>query len=225
MIKRKKVRKIPREVKTKYPPLTSEEQYQKTRKEQNALNRSRSKAMENRVAKTLRGRRVLLSGAAAAYKGDVEVRFNNYPSGYIVECKLSAQSKEQEPHIKIQFYWFPKMHEEAINMGSKFCVLIVNFLGNTRDYVFVRRDIVDVLIHRYHSPYADTLTKLMLDTKTLDIRANKSGKLLIGYTLSRSELERNMTTVGTMSGVRILMPDGEYLVLHIDDWYKAVEHM
>lgn len=223
--KEKKVYKIPKEVKTKYPPLTSAVQLERTRKEQNALNRSRSKAMENRVAKTLHGRRVLLSGAAAAYKGDVEVRFENYPSGYIVECKLSAQSKEMEPHIKLQFYWFPKMHEEAKHMGSKFSVLIVNFLGNTRDYVFVRKDIVDMLIHRYHTPHTDTLYKLSTETNILDLRTNKSGKPLVGYTLKRSEMEAGMKAINGMSGVRILVPDGEYLILHIDIWAKLVEHM
>ncbi len=223
--KTKKVYKIPKEVVTKYPPLTSSSALERTRKEQNALNRARSKSMENRVAKVLGGRRVLMSGAAAAYKGDVEVRFDNYPSGYIVECKLSAQSKEAEPNIKLQFYWFPKMHEEAKHMGSKFSVLIVNFLGNTRDYVFVRQDIVDMLINRYHTPYADTLYKLSRDTNLLDLRTNKSGKTLIGYTLSRSQIETGMKAVDGMSGVRVLVPDGEYLILHIDVWAKLTEHM
>lgn len=216
---------IPKGVATKYPPLTSEDQYKRTRKEQNALNRSRSKSMENRVAKVLNGRRVLLSGAAAAYKGDVEVRFNNYPKGYIVECKLSAQSKEAEPHIKLQFRWFPKMHEEATNMGSAFSLLIVNFLGNTRDYVFVRQDIVDMLVRKYHTPYADIVYDLSTQTEVLDLRTNKSGKALIGYTLQRSELESHMKDVRGYKGVRVLVPDGEYLVLHIDAWAQFVEHM
>lgn len=221
----KKEYKIHRDVVTKYPPLTSVDALTKTRKEQNALNRSRSKSMENRVAKVLGGRRVLLSGAAAAYKGDVEVRFNNYPSGYIVECKLSAQSKELEPHIKLQFYWFPKMHAEAKNMGSKFSVLIVNFLGNTRDYVFIRNDVAKMLISRYHTPYADVLTRLLTETLVLDLRTNKSGKPLIGATLKRSLMESNMLTIGGMSGVRMLVPDGEYLIIHIDIWSKMVAHM
>lgn len=210
---------------TKYPPLTSENQLARTRKEQNALNRSRSKSMENRVAKVLHGRRVLLSGAAAAYKGDVEVRFNNYPSGYIVECKLSAQSKELQPHIKLKFAWFPKMHEEAKNMGSKFSVLIVNFLGNTRDYVFVRKDVVDMLINRYHTPYADTLSALCSQAITLDLRTNKNGKALIGDTLRRSEIESNMTKINDIAGVKILVPDGEYLIVHIDIWAMITAHM
>lgn len=216
---------IPKGVATKYPPLTSENQYQKTRKEQNALNRSRSKAMENRVAKVLNGRRVLLSGAAANYKGDVEVRFNNYPKGYIVECKLSAQSKASEPHIKLQHAWFPKMHEEAINMGSAFSLLIVNFLGNTRDYVFVRKDIVDMLIHKYHTPYMDVVYDLLRLSSVIEMRTNKKGKPLAGYTLQRSELESSMVEVKGFRGVRALTPDGEYLILHIDTWAKFTEHM
>jgi hypothetical protein len=226
---RKKVEKtlnsIPKSVATKYPPLTSEIQLKRTVKEQNALNRARSKAMENRVAKVLGGRRVLMSGAAAAYKGDVEVRFDNYPSGYIVECKLSAQSKKSEPYISLVFKWFPKMQEEAKNMGSKFSVLIVNFLGNTRDYVFVRRDVVMQVIKRYKSPLGAQLNKLLEESQLFDIRTNKSGKDVKSYSLRRSVLEAGMTKVDDIAGVRYLVPDGEYLVLHIDVWAKATEHM
>lgn len=221
----KKVIKIPKQTATKYPPLTSENELKRSRKEQNALNRQRSKSMETRVAKVLRGRRVLLSGAASAYKGDVEVRFDNYPGGYIAECKLSAQSKRDGPHIKLQFYWFPKIHEEAKNMGSKFGVLIVNFLGNTRDYVFIRKDVAKLLIHRYHTPYVDTLSKLLVDTTLLDLRTNTHGKTLIGYTLTRVMLETNMISIDGMNGVRVLIPDGEYLIIHIDTWAKMVAHM
>lgn len=210
---------------TKYPPLTSEAVYKKTRKDQNALNRSRSKAMENRIAKVLHGRRVLLSGASAAYKGDVEVRFNNYPSGYIVECKLSAQSKEYEPYIILLFKWFPKMQEEAKNMGSKFSILIVNFLGNTRDYVFVRRDIVEKLIHKYESPYASILLQLLDTTDIVDVRTNKNGKALISYKLVRSFVEKSMNKVDGIAGLRMIVPDGEYLIIHIDTWALATKHM
>jgi hypothetical protein len=216
---------IPKDVATKYPPLTSEIQYQRTRKEQNALNRSRSKSMENRVAKVLGGRRVLLSGAASAYKGDVEVRFNNYPSGYIVECKLSAQNKEKEPYIILKFEWFPKIQQEAINMGSKFAVLIVNFLGNTRDFVFVRYDIIEKLIHKYETPLASHLQKLLTESHIIDARTNKSGKVVKGYTLQRSVIEAGMKKIDGVAGIRMIVPDGEYLILHIDTWAKATEHM
>lgn len=228
MIKRKTVKHktpIPKGVATKYPPLTSENQLQKTRKEQNALNRARSKSMENRVAKVLGGRRVLMSGAAAAYKGDVEVRFDNFPSGYIVECKLSAQTKDKDAYILLHFAWFPKMQEEAKNMGSKFAVLIVNFLGSTRDYVFVRKDIVEKIIHKYDSPYAPQLTRLLNETELIDIRTTKGGKPLKASTLHRSAMEASMKKVDGIAGVRYIVPDGEYLVLHIDAWASAVEHM
>lgn len=216
---------IPTSVATKYPPLTSATQLKRTRRDQNALNRSRSKAMENRVAKVLGGRRVLLSGAAAAYKGDVEVRFDTYPSGYIVECKLSAQSKESEPYISLLFNWFPKMQEEAKNMGSKFSVLIVNFLGNTRDYVFVRRDIVEKIIHKYESPLGPQLQRLLDEAQLFDIRTTLKNKAVKSYTLRRSILESRMTTIDGIRGVRYLIPDGEYLIIHIDVWARATEHI
>lgn len=228
MIKKKAVKpkhKLPKYVATKYPPLTSDNELKRTVKEQNALNRSRSKSMENRVAKVLHGRRVLLSGAAAQYKGDVEVRFENYPGGYIIECKLSAQTKGNEPHIRLQFEWFPKMHKEAVLMNMKFCLLIVNFLGSTRDYVFIRKDIVDMLINRYHTPYAETLYGLSINTILLDLTKTKGGKVRVGHTLEKKELEENMTTVNTMQGVRVIVPDGEYLVLHIDTFATITSHM
>lgn len=232
MIKRKKVEKKEktkkfdyRAVATKYPPLTSEEQYKRTRKEQNALNRSRSKAMENKVAKVLGGRRVLLSGAAAAYKGDVEVPLKNYPGNYIVECKLSAQNKEKDPYISIQFAWFPKMHIEAKSMGSKFAVLVINFLGNRRDYVFIRKDIVEKIINRYHSPYSETLSRLLTETIVLTWTHSKAGKPLNSYTAMKSTLEDSMSNIDGMEGVRVIVPDGEYLVLHLDTFATVTTHM
>lgn len=230
MIKKKAVKpkhKLPKYVATKYPPLTSENELKRTVKEQNALNRARSKKMENRIADVLHGRRVLLSGAAAQYKGDVEVRFNNYPGGYIIECKLSAQTKgnNREPHIRLQFSWFPKMHDEAVKMNMKFCILIVNFLHSTRDYVFIRKNIVGMLIEKYHTPYAETLRILSTESPLLDLTKTKGGKIRVGHTLERRELEDSMITVNNMQGVRVLVPDGEYVVLHIDSYATITSHM
>ncbi len=229
MIKRKmiyvKKNKPHKHVENKYPPITSLETYQRTRKEQNALNRARSKSMENRVAKMLHGRRVLLSGAAAAYKGDVEVRFNNYPGGYIVECKLSAQTKGHDPYILLNLGWFPKIQTEAISMGSKFAVLIINFLGKTRDFVFVRTDIIEKLIHKYDSPLAPQLIYLLSHVNTIDLRYNKSNKKITATTLPRKILDDAMIIVNGVSGVKCITHDGEYLVIHIDTWYEAVKHM
>lgn len=206
-------------------PLTSKNELQRSRKEQNALNRSRSKAMENRVAKVLHGRRVLLSGAASAYKGDVEVRFENYPGGYIVECKLSSMVLNKEPLIYMIFEWFPKIHEEAKNMNAKFGIVVINFLGNTRDYVFIRKDIVDLLIHRYHSPYGDALYTLFTTAPVIDISHTKTGKIKGMCQVFRKDLESNMTTVDSISGMRLIVPDGEYLVLHIDTFARITKHM
>lgn len=230
MIKKTAVKKprhkLPKFVATKYPPLTSEIELKRTVKEQNALNRARSKKMENRVAEVLHGRRVLLSGAAAQYKGDVEVRFNNYPGGYIIECKLSAQTKgnNKEPHIRLKFEWFPKMHEEAIAMNMKFCILVVNFLGSTRDYVFIRKDIVDMLLHKYETPYSLEL-QLLSQAPILDLTKTKGGKPRVGVTLERKTLEEAMIFVNKMQGIRVLVPDGEYLVLHIDTYATITRHM
>lgn len=211
--------------KTKYAPLTSERQLEKTVKERNALNKARSKAMERRIAKVLRGRRVPMSGAAAQYKGDVEIPFENFPGKYIIECKLTAQMKGSEPVMRLQFSWFPKLHEEATSMNAKFGIFIMHFHGNNNDYVFVRLDIVDKLIRFYRSPYGLTLQQLLAVSARLDWRTDLKGKPRSSYSLQRRELEVNMINVNGMRGVRALLPDAEYLILQLVDFVFVTEHM
>lgn len=209
-----------------YAPLTSEKQINDTVKAINLKNKQRAKAMERRIAKVLRGRRVPMSGAAAQYKGDVEIPFVNYPGKYIIECKLSAQLQKNtyEPMMRITFSWFPKLHQEAKNMAAKFGVLIIHFQNFTNDYVFVRRDIVDKLITYYHTPFSLELMDLRDITPILDWRTVR-GKSRVSYNVYRKELEDNMKDVKGFKGVRVLIPDGEYLVLHLDTFNTMVSHM
>lgn len=207
------------------PPLTSEEQYKRTRKEQNALNRARSKAMENRVAKLLHGRRVLLSGAAAAYKGDVEVPLSNYPGAYIVECKLSAQVETKMHVMPMDFRWFPKLHEEAKNMNAKFGVLVINYLNQRNSYVFIRRNIIDLLITRYNSPYSHILQHALDTLPIVDMAHKTNGDLRTTYKLYKSTLDTNMQTIENIHLMRVNIPDGEYMIIHLEDFAFISHHI
>ena len=208
-------------------PLTSERQINESVRTQNQKNKDRSKAMERRIAKVLRGRRIPMSGAAAQFKGDVEIPFVNFPGKYIIECKLSAQlnNRTSEPQIRISFAWFPKMHDEAKSMAAKFAVLIVHYQNVGNDYVFVRRDIVEKLITYYHTPFSVELIDLRDTTNVLDWRVDQKGKARSGYNVQRRELEAGMKDVKGFKGVRVLVPDGEYLVLHLDTYSAMVSHM
>jgi hypothetical protein len=168
-----------------------------------------------------------MSGAAAQYKGDVEIPFYNYPGKYIIECKLSAQRKSNgtdEPMIRIAFPWFPKLHEEARNMDAKFGILIIHYLGYNDDYVFIRRHIIDLLTTRYRSPYADILTNLASLAPVLDFRFNKD-KPKSGHNLQRKDIEKAMIDISGMRGVKFITPDGEYLIIHLSAFKLITEHL
>jgi hypothetical protein len=211
--------------KLKYPPLTSETQLQDTVRKRNATNKRRSKDMERRIARTLRGRRVPMSGAAAQYKGDVEIPFVNFPGKYIIECKLSSQKNEEHgSFIVVKFEWLPKLHAEVISMSAKFGVLIINFLGSTRDYVFVRRDIVDMLLNKYRTPYADVLVQLVSLAPLIDVRETPNHKIKVAHRFIRDTMDKQMVEIAGMKGVRYMLPDAEYLVIHLDTFNMLLEH-
>jgi|SRR5215216_1206290 len=216
-----------KKIKRKNPPLTSAKTLNLERKKTNALNKSRATQMENRVAKVLKGRRIPMSGAAAQFKGDVEVLFENYPGKYIIECKLSAQTKPttKEPMIPIRLDWFPKITSQASDMNAKFGVLIVHYKDHGNDYVFVKRTIVTKLMTQYESPYTDILEGLMKLTPVIDMRFTQAGKPRAGYDLQRKDIETAMTHVQGFAGVRALLPDDEYLIMHLSTWRVVTEHM
>jgi len=199
-----------------FPPITSKEMLIKTRKETNALNKQRSKSMETRIAKILGGRRVPMSGAASAYKGDVEVTFNNNPRGYIVECKLSAQLKNAlQPVIRIDFAWFPKLAEEAKNMNKVFGIFINHYKDYTDDYVWIRHGIVIKLINQYEVLFSTELDKLS-KVPPIDLRYKLDGiQLRTGIEMLRTRIEQDMVTIDSCSGVNYTLPDATYLVIKI----------
>ncbi len=218
-------RTIPKKIKPyKVPPLTSETALKKKRKEINATNRQRSKTMENRVAKILRGRRIPNSGANAAYKGDVEVELVNNPGKYIAECKLSAQrTKYDEPILSLRFDWFPKFHMEARNMNAKFGIMVIHYEYFANDYVFVRRDILDMLISKYATQYAIELLAIANSAPLLDLRFRQNGEPRLAVPLVRSTLEDAMTSFNGLSGCNAILPDGIYTILYLDTFARVMQ--
>jgi hypothetical protein len=109
--------------------------------EVNRLNRDRAKAMERRIAKRLQGNRVLMSGAGYI-KGDVTIPYKG--SSFLIECKLTENTKKGTPQIGIPYFWLTKIERETKAMRSLFGVLIIHFHGVAGDYVFMP---VDKLYH------------------------------------------------------------------------------
>ena len=207
-------------------PLTSEKQLQDTIKARNALNKQRSKAMERKIAQQLRGRRVPMSGAAAQYKGDVEIPLKNHPGHYIIECKLSARQHNRtlEPWAVIRFDWFEKIHNEAKAMNAKFGILIFHFQNTANDYVFIRRDVITKLI-RYLPEYADILNALSTQTPIQDLRFNKAGKLVSSSSIFRNKLEATMIAYKGYKAARVILPDGEYTIMHLITFKELTQEL
>jgi hypothetical protein len=199
------------------PPLTSENQFKKTQREINALNRKRSAAMELRVARFLGGRRTPSSGAMAKYKGDIEVELKNYPGKYVVECKLSAQEQTvKDPIMIFSYSWFPKIEQEAKDMNAKFAVVVIHFQDNGTDFVFISEKTAHLLIDRYNTPYKTELTNI-LSLPALDWNNGKASKKLY-----RRKLVEAMSD---LNAARLIFPDQTYIVTTLDIFKRFVEHM
>jgi hypothetical protein len=213
-------------IKYDYPPVTSADQVKAVITARNAKNKQRAKSMERRIAETLRGRRVPMSGAHAAYKGDVEIPFVQYPGKYIIECKLSAAvTTTGESQLRLQYEWLEKIRIEAENMGARFGVLIIHYHGNNRDYVFINVKVVDMLTRQYDSVYNDIIKQLMTTAPILDIRTTKGGKVLKACMLKRSDLDSHMMQLRGLEGMRLLAADQEYLVMPLDSFKTIVYHL
>lgn len=206
-----------------FPPLTSEEALIKGRELRRItiLNKTRSKNMERDVAKILGGRRIPMSGAAAAFKGDVEVLFKNNPGKYIVECKMSAQlnDKANTPQIRINFEWLTKLRIEVEQMNAKFGVLIVHFKGHSNDYVFIRREDIQLLIERYQKTYLLPLITLA----GMDVRTNMKGITRRGYSANKKMLDTHLHN--PLKAIKFILPDTEYIIMYLQDFREIVEDL
>lgn len=203
-------------------PLTNEKQLKDARRETNARNKSRSKDMERRIARYLRGRRIPMSGAAAKYKGDVEIPLINHPGMYLIECKMSAkQMNDNSPAIRIIFAWFSKIHDEAKAMNAKFGILIIHFLGRAEDYVFLSDETIDKLIS-YDCLFADEL-KALSEKTPIDLRTSQKGKTNMSYTLLLKFIDQNFQSVNNIKGLKLRLPDRDYLLIRLSDFRDIVE--
>jgi Holliday junction resolvase len=102
------------------------------RKRINARNKTRSRQMEMRVARYLKGNRVPMSGSGSL-KGDCFVPYDEYRTIY-VECKLTEKGA-----FYIYQKWLEKMLRESNAMRCVFPILVIHFVGDSqnRDLVFI----------------------------------------------------------------------------------------
>lgn len=197
-------------------PLTSEIQYQRTRKEINATNRRRAKDMERRVAKYLRGDRTPMSGAGAKNKGDVTVDFTNNPGKYIIECKLSSdRNKDDTPQIAIYLIWLAKLQQEALAMRAKFAILVIHYHRISQDYALVRSDHVDWILSQ-----KSNITLIKHPERDMIYFSN--GKRRSLYTLSLKELSI-LDNITDYQVIPYHTPDGLYYLFTLTQWRDFIE--
>jgi len=89
-----------------------------------------SKRQEDKVAKTLNGKRVANSGATAFNKGDVTL------DDWLIECKTMTSPKKS---FTIQKIWLEKNKEEAFAMGKYYSALAFDFGDGVNQYVIDER--------------------------------------------------------------------------------------
>lgn len=131
-----------------------------TKKEQARINKNRGKAMEHRIAKLLKGNRVMMSGAGSI-KGDCIIPFDEHRT-YYVECKLTAR-KDGRTLFTIPHEWFYKIDRESYAMRSVFGILVIHWHNLKEDWVFIRQDKIhfieelkDVSLQHWITPLKET---------------------------------------------------------------------
>lgn len=89
-----------------------------------------SKQQENRIAKSIGGKRVANSGATAFHKGDVT---NDL---FLIEAKTHTEVREQ---FTIKREWIDKNREEAFQMGKHYSALAIDFGDGEQHYLISER--------------------------------------------------------------------------------------
>lgn len=87
-----------------------------------------SSKQEKEVAKSVKGRQVVNSGATSFYKGDVTTDL------FLIECKTCIQEKKS---FSIQHSWLEKNKEEAFEMGKSYSALAFNFGPDSENYYVI----------------------------------------------------------------------------------------
>ena len=86
-----------------------------------------SKRQENKVAKSLNGKRVANSGATAFNKGDVIL------DDWLIECKTKTKESDS---FTIKREWIEKNKEEAFAMRKANSALVIDF-GDGEQYYLI----------------------------------------------------------------------------------------
>jgi hypothetical protein len=93
-----------------------------------------SNKQEKQVAKAIRGKQVVNSGATAFSKGDVKT------DEWLVECKTATTAKAS---FSIKKEWLQKNREEAFAMGKSYNALAFDFgTSNNRYYIIDEKTFV-----------------------------------------------------------------------------------
>lgn len=96
-------------------------------KERKYSNRFYSNKQENKVAKSLNGKRVANSGATTFNKGDVVL------DDWLIECKTKTKESDS---FTIKREWIEKNKEEAFAMRKANSALVIDF-GDGEQYYLI----------------------------------------------------------------------------------------
>lgn len=99
--------------------------------------RTFSKMQEDRVAKSLGGKRQPNSGATPFEKSDVKT------SEFLLECKTKTTLSNS---ISIRKDVIDKLEKEALFMGKPYTALVINFGPNTPNYYVISEEVFKTFI-------------------------------------------------------------------------------
>lgn len=97
-----------------------------------------SKQQENRIAKSIGGKRVANSGATAFHKGDVT---NDL---FLIEAKTHTEFRE---NFTVKHDWIDKNREEAFQMGKRYSALVLDWGDGENHYLIDERLFLELLEH------------------------------------------------------------------------------
>lgn len=213
-------KKKPNTLKRVDKPLTSEYEYQKTRKEINATNRRRSKDMERRVARYLKGLRVPASGAMMGMKGDCYIPLAT-GGQYLIECKLSAaKDRQDKPRMTLDMKWFSKIINDYRAMNMHFGILVIHYHGLKEDYVFVPPSGMRLIA--MHSTHGLTVDLIRHEVKPVDL-VEFNGKPRAVYSILQEKLEEHFITVNGFKAAAFILSSGLWYIFKLSEFRDIME--
>lgn len=106
--------------------------------------RKYSNHQEKQVAKNLKGKKQLNSGATPFFKGDVVI------DDFLIECKTATTEKES---FTVKKEWIEKQKEEAFAMNKRNYAIAFNFGGlrNQENYYIINEQLFIELVNHLKS--------------------------------------------------------------------------